>query len=228
VRPTRKSIGSWLDGIPNERRTALGALVLLLLLLFSLVMYERFTEGRQMAPQDGQTAPEATAPDGPPGSEAQGQGAAPGGEVSAVNPPLVEAPQRPTELLRPLVGTPSVLREFGHAFSLTYNDFRLHPGIDFAARIGQEVKSAATGTVSSIEQDPADGRVIRVVHAGGLETLYAGLGSVRVTEGATVEVGQILGEVGEPGPARVALGTHLHFGLLDGGAPIDPAGFFRQ
>lgn len=228
MRPTRKSTGSRLGGMPSERRTALGALVILLLLLLSLVTYERFTEGSQVAPQDGETAPEAVAPEGPPASvENPGPGAA-AGEVGPAAPPPAEAPQRPTELLRPLAGMPSVVREFGHAFSHTYGDFRLHPGIDFAARIGQEVKSAAAGTVSSIEQDPADGRVIRVVHAGGLETLYAGLGTVRVTEGATVEVGQILGEVGEPGPARATLGTHLHFGLLDGGAPIDPAGFFRQ
>lgn len=223
MRPTRKSTGTWLGGLPSERRTALGVLVVLLLLLFSLIMYERFTKGSQVTPHGGEIAPEAIPPDGAEASvEPSGVGAAPGGP-----PPLAEAPQKPTDLFPPLAGAPAVVRAFGHAFSHTYNDFRLHPGIDFAARIGQEVRAAAAGTVSSVEQDPADGRVLRVVHARGLESLYAGLGSVRVAEGQTVEIGQILGEVGEPGPARVGLGTHLHFGLLDDGAPINPAEFFR-
>ncbi len=105
----------------------------------------------------------------------------------------------------------------------TLGDWRTHDGIDMAAAAGTPVKAVAEGTVESVIDDPLWGKTVSISHAGGYESYYAGLAEdVSLKEGQAVEIGQLVGYVGESPLTEVALESHLHFGLKQDGEWVDP------
>jgi len=101
-----------------------------------------------------------------------------------------------------------------------------HDGVDLGAAAGTPILAPADGVVTVATEhyrpSPHWGTVIVVDHGGGLQTRYAHLGSLAVTEGQKVRRGDTLGAVGATG--RVT-GPHLHFEVLRDGEPVDPATF---
>ncbi len=112
-----------------------------------------------------------------------------------------------------------------------YNLKRLHPilkkvmphlGIDFGAASGTPVGASSFGTVSFVAYAGATGNLVKIEHAGGIETGYAHLS--RFAEG--LKVGdkvhrlQLIGYVGSTGRST---GPHLHFSAKKNGEFIDPA-----
>jgi murein DD-endopeptidase MepM/ murein hydrolase activator NlpD len=93
-----------------------------------------------------------------------------------------------------------------------------HTGQDFAAPLGTAVYAAAAGTVLLEDSDWA-GRLVRIVHGGGVETWYAHMSKSVVVEGQEVSAGEVIGEVGNEGNST---GPHLHFEVRLDGSPIDP------
>lgn len=89
-----------------------------------------------------------------------------------------------------------------------------HNGIDFAAHRGTPIKAAAGGTVigtgNTDEVCPKGsyGKWVFIRHNNGLSTLSAHLDLIKVAEGQTVSVGDIIGYSGNTG---YATGPHLHF-----------------
>lgn len=94
-----------------------------------------------------------------------------------------------------------------------------HTGLDFAAPRGTPAYAAGAGTVT-IEHPAWAGNLVRVDHGGGVETLYAHLSRVDVTDGQVVAAGDPIGAVGSRGNTD---GPHLHFEVRLDGAPYDPA-----
>jgi murein DD-endopeptidase MepM/ murein hydrolase activator NlpD len=70
-------------------------------------------------------------------------------------------------------------------------------------------------------EDGRLGRTVVLDHGGGLETLYAHLGSIAVAAGDALEAGDVIGAVGSSGWVT---GPHLHLEVRLDGRPIDPAG----
>ena len=97
---------------------------------------------------------------------------------------------------------------------------KLHDGTDFAAPCGTAVRAAAAGVVTATPTDRAYGKRVVIDHRGGLGTGYAHLSSRSVAPGARVRVGQVIGRVGATG---LATGCHLHFMVLRGAHPVNPA-----
>lgn len=84
-----------------------------------------------------------------------------------------------------------------------------HSGLDITAPAGTPVKSAAAGTVVSINSSGAAyGLHVVVQHAPGVYTLYAHMSAITVSKGQKVAAGQQVGRVGATGNAS---GAHLHF-----------------
>jgi murein DD-endopeptidase MepM/ murein hydrolase activator NlpD len=89
-----------------------------------------------------------------------------------------------------------------------------HNGIDLAANRGTPVKAASGGTVIGTGNTDAVcpkgsyGKWVFIRHNNGLSTLSAHLDLIKVTEGQTVSVGDIIGYSGNTG---YATGPHLHF-----------------
>lgn len=98
---------------------------------------------------------------------------------------------------------------------------RPHNGTDFAAPIGTPVMAAASGTVSFVGRAGPNGNLIKIDHAGGIETGYSHLSrfakGLRV--GSKVTQRQVIGLSGSTGRST---GPHLHFSAKKNGRFIDP------
>lgn len=100
---------------------------------------------------------------------------------------------------------------------------KYHEGIDIGAAYGTAVGAAGAGQVTFAGDAGGYGNMVRIDHGGGLETMYAHLSSILVSVGEFVTKMQTIGLVGSTGNST---GAHLHFGLYQDGAAIDPSGLF--
>ena len=100
---------------------------------------------------------------------------------------------------------------------------KLHKGVDWAAPIGTPVTAAFDGTIAAAGDGNGYGNLVRIAHAGGLETRYAHLNAFAdgIKAGAIVTAGTLIGYVGTTGQST---GPHLHFELYEGGEAVDPLG----
>ena len=102
----------------------------------------------------------------------------------------------------------------------------LHKGVDLAGPIGIPVRSVLAGRVAEhwlvpgwhwgkeYHGDPFLGGKIVLDHGDGLYSIYGHLSATFVHEDDYVEMGQIIGELGNTG---ISTGSHLHFELV-----VDP------
>ena len=104
---------------------------------------------------------------------------------------------------------------------------RAHNGVDYGAPIGAPVVAISPGTVLSATYDNANGRMVRVRHSNGYVSFYLHLSAFApgVSAGAHVAQGQTIGRVGMTG---LATGPHLHYGLQQNGAWVDPLSAQRK
>jgi Peptidase family M23/Putative peptidoglycan binding domain len=99
---------------------------------------------------------------------------------------------------------------------------RFHAGIDLIASQGTPVGAAASGRIVFAGFASGGwGKLVVVLHSGGVRTLYAHLSKIDVRLGAMVATGTRVGLVGSSGDAT---GPHLHFEVRVRGAAVDPAG----
>jgi murein DD-endopeptidase MepM/ murein hydrolase activator NlpD len=98
---------------------------------------------------------------------------------------------------------------------------RAHLGIDYAAPSGTPVWAAAGGIITHRGDAGGAGNLVMIKHDGGIETAYMHLSKFvdgqRV--GQHVAAKTVIGYVGATG---LATGPHLHFGVRQHGAYIDP------
>ena len=73
--------------------------------------------------------------------------------------------------------------------------------------------------VVSLETNAWAGTLVRIDHGGGVETWYAHMDTVGVTDGQIVSAGNAIGTVGSRGNST---GPHLHFELRLDGSGVDP------
>jgi len=103
--------------------------------------------------------------------------------------------------------------------------YRPHHGTDFGARRGTPLLAVNDGRVSFAGWMGGYGRVVKIKHAGGYESLYAHQSRIRVKRGQRVKKGQIIGYVGSSGRST---GPHLHFGLKKNGRWVNPMKYLRK
>ncbi|MGB2580786.1 MAG: peptidoglycan DD-metalloendopeptidase family protein [Minisyncoccia bacterium] len=88
-----------------------------------------------------------------------------------------------------------------------------HNGTDFRASVGTPVKSMLSGTIIGVGDTDLTcpgasyGKWVLVRHSNGLASLYAHFSLVKVTNGQTVNTGEIIGYSGNTG---YSTGPHLH------------------
>ncbi len=101
----------------------------------------------------------------------------------------------------------------------------LHTGLDYPAPVGTPIRAAAAGVVRSAEPDGAYGLSLELDHGNGLVTRYAHNSRILVKPGELVRRGQDIAMVGSTGRST---GPHLHFEVLLGGVPQNPARFLAR
>ena len=107
-------------------------------------------------------------------------------------------------------------------YSKTFNDWRMHNGVDFNLPLGEKVLAITDGTVKDIYEDPMLGTTVVIDHEGDFTAIYSGLGkTTMVNVGDNVENGAEIGSIGDL-PCETLDGEHLHLSVKRGDTYIDP------
>ena len=133
------------------------------------------------------------------------------------------AAQHSLELMRlptrlPIAGA-ELTSSFGNRVDPFAHTHAFHAGIDFAARRGTPIASAAGGIVAFAGFRRDYGWVVEIDHGNGLSTRYAHASELLVHAGEVVAPGDRIAMVGSTGRST---GPHLHFEVLRAGDQVDP------
>ncbi len=99
-----------------------------------------------------------------------------------------------------------------------------HSGTDFAGPRGTPIHATGPGEVVEAGWVRGYGRLVKVKHAFGYETVYAHLHRIRVKVGDTVERGDRIGDMGNSGRST---GTHLHYEVRINGKAVNPVSYIE-
>ena len=108
---------------------------------------------------------------------------------------------------------------FGSRFHPILGYVRMHAGLDLAAAYGSPIVAAADGRVVAAGWSGGYGNLVRIAHAGGIQTMYGHMSRIVAASGTVVHQGQLIGFVGSTG---LSTGPHLHYEVLKGGRPVNP------
>jgi murein DD-endopeptidase MepM/ murein hydrolase activator NlpD len=102
-----------------------------------------------------------------------------------------------------------------------YDRIKPHKGVDFAAPTGTPIHAAGAGKVEFVGWQHGYGKVVKIKHDGGYETVYGHMSRFNdaLKKGSTVAMGQTIGFVGMTGDAT---GPHLHYEFHVNGVYTDP------
>ncbi len=112
---------------------------------------------------------------------------------------------------------------FGQRKDPFTGDMKWHNGVDFSAQRETPVIATGAGTVEKVENHNYWGRRIRIRHRFGFSSIYAHLGTVKVSRGQNVTRGDVIATVGVSG---LTTGPHLHYEIKHNGSHVDPELYF--
>jgi len=132
------------------------------------------------------------------------------------HPDRIEVARRdpaPVHFIWPVDGR--IIASFGVNSSGARND-----GINIAARLGEPIRAAASGTVTYAGDElKGYGNLVLLRHGDGYVTAYAHAQSITVNRGDHVRKGQVIGYAGATGDVSR---PQLHFEIRHGVRPLDP------
>lgn len=123
------------------------------------------------------------------------------------------------EFLWPAPGTTEYNSGFGMRFHPVKNKWRMHYGVDIAAAYGANIIAIEDGIVSYAANKGGYGKTVIIDHAEDVQSVYAHNSKLLVSKGDAVKKGDIIAHAGSTG---VSTGSHLHFEIRAGNAPVDP------
>ncbi|WP_209832794.1 M23 family metallopeptidase [Ruegeria sp. HKCCE3926] len=101
---------------------------------------------------------------------------------------------------------------------------RMHNGVDFAGPQGTDIFATADGVVTHAGWQSGFGRLVKIKHAFGIETLYAHNTKINVKVGQRVSRGDHIADMGSTGRST---GTHLHYEVRVNGKPVNPMTYIK-
>ncbi len=108
----------------------------------------------------------------------------------------------------------------GHVVSESY-----HVGYDLASTKMANIKVSNSGTVVYAEENGIYGNMPMIDHGLGLYSLYGHCSQMLVKVGDKVNAGDVIAKTGKTG---LALGDHLHFGMVIQGIEVRPVEWFDR
>jgi murein DD-endopeptidase MepM/ murein hydrolase activator NlpD len=97
--------------------------------------------------------------------------------------------------------------------------------LEIAVPSGTEIRAAGAGLVVEVADDSTFGKLIRISHRAGYETVYGGANEVRVSKGQHVAAGTVIALSGN---APGSLEPHLHFEMRRHGVAIDASSVIKK
>lgn len=122
------------------------------------------------------------------------------------------------------VDSPHFTSKFGNRRDPINGRHGFHSGVDMSDRRGTPIYASAEGEVVFAGRQRGYGRIVKVRHAFGFETVYAHMNKIRVKVGQRVSRGARIGDMGNTGRST---GTHLHYEVRVNGEPVDPMKFIK-
>jgi murein DD-endopeptidase MepM/ murein hydrolase activator NlpD len=95
---------------------------------------------------------------------------------------------------------------------------KAHLGTDYAAPYGTPILAVGDGIVEKAGRSGGNGNFVKIRHNGTYSTQYLHMRKILVKEGAAVQQGQVIGEVGSTG---LATGPHVCFRFWKNGVQVD-------
>lgn len=119
-----------------------------------------------------------------------------------------------------------VTSKYGYRYHPILKKRKFHRGIDFKAKRKTPIYSTADGVVSFVQSRNIGsfGRVIKIQHNYGFETVYAHLNKTNVKVGDVVKKNQLIGLSGNSGRSTA---PHLHYEVKYGSKILDPKNFIK-
>ena len=100
-------------------------------------------------------------------------------------------------------------------------------GYTIGADAGTSVVACYDGEVTSIVEngDASTGKLVRIKHADGVETVYSSLGAINVAVGDKVKSGEQIGTVGTSANYEAFEMPHVRLMAYKNGKPVNPENF---
>jgi murein DD-endopeptidase MepM/ murein hydrolase activator NlpD len=127
-------------------------------------------------------------------------------------------------LSHPVRGSYRYTSGFGGRRDPKTGGWRQHNGTDMAGPLGTTIVATGDGVVTFAARQSGYGRLIKIRHAQGFETLYAHLNSISVKPGQKVSRGDKIGTMGNSGRST---GVHLHYEIRIGGKPVNAIEYIK-
>jgi len=131
-----------------------------------------------------------------------------------------DTPTNPGGWIWPVIGTGPI----NSGFFCYDRGNHLHNGIDVSAPRGTEIKASRAGKVIKVVNSSAktgNGTYVTIDHLDGFYSIYIHMvdGSPTVSEGNTVNQGDVIGQVNDTGNS---FGNHIHFVIKTNNQYVDP------
>ncbi len=126
------------------------------------------------------------------------------------------------EFLKSPLKSPRITSRFSsRRLHPVWKTYRPHYGVDYGAPVGTPVYATADGVVTFAGWSGASGRMIRIRHHKGYETLYLHLRRFAsgIKKGGRVKMNQLIAQVGASGTVN---GPHLDYRIRHYGKYINP------
>lgn len=130
--------------------------------------------------------------------------------VATATPAPVDSVVRPDEWPLPVAG------------ALLPSDSK---ALEIAVPVGTEIRAAGAGMIVEVAEDSTFGKLIRISHRSGYETVYGGANEVHVSKGQHVAAGTVIALSGN---APGTLEPHLHFEMRRHGVAIDASSVIKK
>lgn len=110
---------------------------------------------------------------------------------------------------------------FGMRMHPVLNYRRMHDGIDFRAPIGSDIYATGDGVVVEAGIQSSFGRMIKIDHGFGYETIYAHLSrfAPNIRVGRKIKRGELIAYSGDSGLVEA---PHLHYEVYKDGRAVNP------
>jgi len=134
------------------------------------------------------------------------------------------------ELFKCIPAIKPVKSRIGDRFGMRYHPIlkrrRMHHGLDFLSNTGEQVIAPGDGQVTYVGKKGGYGKVIRIKHGFGYESIYAHLSKYKVKKGQKVNRGDLIAISGNSG--SLSTGPHLHYEVRHNGVSLNPKNFLFE
>jgi murein DD-endopeptidase MepM/ murein hydrolase activator NlpD len=108
---------------------------------------------------------------------------------------------------------------FGNRVSPFTGRVAMHDGLDIAAPSGTPIAAPASGLVTYAGFDNGLGKMIKIDHGYGMQTMYGHLSKIEARIGQKVKRGDVIGMVGSTG---LSTGPHVHYEVHVNSVAVNP------